>query len=85
MKTEDNTQFRASKTDKIFGLAKDKNGKVQIILAGFVVSSKKFDTFDQADKYIGTKPYEIILNSIYVMIKQHEKDNGESPRDAKSN
>lgn len=56
-----------SKHDQIFHLVKDKEGKINIIVGNYRVSQKKFDSFEQAEEYIGTKPYELIFTTCNVM------------------
>lgn len=76
-KTKTETLARFSKHDEIFHLVKDKNGKVNILVGNYKVSSKTFDTFEQADNYIGSKPYELIFTTCNVMtntIMQNEKE-----------
>lgn len=67
---------KVSKHDPIFHLVKDEQGKVNIIVGNYRVSQGKFDTFEQAENYIGTKPYELIFTTCNVMtntIIQNEK------------
>lgn len=76
-----NEQFRVSKNEKIFALVKDENGKIVVCAGGYAVSEKKFDTFEQADQYIATKPYEIIINLFYVLKKKDNEIKVENPQD----
>lgn len=70
------TQFQMSK-GKVFGLAKNKEGKVIILLADYRVSAKEFNNFEEANRYIGQKPWELILNSIYVIEQIAKKNENE--------
>lgn len=76
-----NEQFRVSKNEKIFALVKNENGKVVVCAGGYAVSERKFDTFEQADQYIATKPYEIIINLFYILNKQNNETNKQNPQD----
>ena len=76
-----NEQFKVSKNEKIFALVKDENGKIVVCAGGYAVSEKKFDTFEQADQYIATKPYEIIINLFYVLKKKDNEIKIENPQD----
>lgn len=60
-----------SKNDKMFYFVKDENGKIHICVGGYSVCEKTFDTFDQAEKYVGTKPWEILVNVCYLILKKH--------------
>lgn len=64
-------KIRVSKVEKMFTLAKDNEDNVRIVLGNKVVSNKKFKTFEDADKYIGHKPWELIVNCTLVVIEYH--------------
>ena len=73
-----------SKNDEMFYLVKDDNGKINICVAGYAVSKKKFDTFKQAEFYLASKPWEIIVNVQYVLtqkVKENENTK-ENPKNA---
>lgn len=72
-KQQDSTQVRKSKISDIFTLVKDADGKIFIAVGQFKVCNKSFDTFEQAERYIGTKPYEIIVNLIGLAIYEKEQ------------
>ena len=55
----------------MFMLAKQ-DDKVIIVMGNYKASEKEFDTFEQADEYIETKPYELILNMTLIH-KEYEK------------
>lgn len=76
-----NEQFRVSKNEKIFALVKDENGKIVVCAGGYAVSEKRFDTFEQADQYIATKPYEIIINLFYILNKKDHETTKQNPQD----
>lgn len=79
--TKGNEQFRVSKNEKIFALVKNQDGKIVICAGGYAVSEKKFETFEQADQYVATKPYEIIINLFYVLNKKRNETENENPQD----
>lgn len=54
-------KIKQSKTDEIFTLVKSKNG-VKIAIGNYQVSKNVFTSFEQAEKYIASKPYEILIN-----------------------
>lgn len=67
VKTEQ--MFQQSKVEKVFSLVKDENGKVRIVMGNMLASRKEFDTFKQADEFIGTKPYELIFNGVEILMR----------------
>ena len=69
VKTEQ--KIKKSKNTSMFMLAKE-GDKVIIVMGNYKASEKTFDTFEQADEYIATKPYELILNMCLIH-KQYEK------------
>lgn len=74
-----------SKVDSIFTLVKNKENKVVITCAGMAVSSKQFNEFKQADFYISTKPYELLINTAVVAVKlskniQENENKNENPQ-----
>lgn len=76
LNSNDDTKFCVSKIDKVFALVKDEKEKVHICMAGKAVSRKTFDTFEQADKYLATKPYEIFINIAFIIknLKENETE-----------
>lgn len=64
---------RQSKNDRIFTLVKDEQNKVHIVVGKDKVSNATFDSFEQADAYIGRKPYELIFNISYLICKHYEE------------
>lgn len=59
--SNDATAFKKSKVDELFNLVKQ-NGKVIICVGNNRVSRKQYETYEQADKYIASKPYELLIN-----------------------
>lgn len=78
-KQQDSTQVRKSKISEIFTLVKGEDGKIFIAVGQYKVSNKSFDTYDQAERYIGTKPYEIIVNLIGLAIYEKENEKATKP------
>lgn len=68
-----------SKNDKMFYFVKDKEGKIHICVGGYAVTEKTFDKFEQAEQYVGTKPWDIIVNVCYLILNKkaenHETKN----------
>lgn len=75
------TTYKASEIEPIFGLAKI-NDKVKITLGENLISNKEFDTFEDAEKYIESKPYELILNSAVVLLKFTQNNEKEQTKKA---
>lgn len=71
-----NENFRTSNVDEMFTLVKGNDNKVKIACGNYQVSKKTFDDFKQADAYLRTKPYEILVNVTCLFIdlaKKNEK------------
>lgn len=76
-KKKNETLAQFSKHDEIYHLVKDEQGKINILVGNYKVSRKTFDTFEQADEYIGSKPYELIFTTCNVLINtmlKYEKE-----------
>lgn len=71
---KNDNQFRKSKVCEYFAIVKDEKDKYNICAGQYKVSEKSFDTIDQAERYIGYKPYEIICNLIALFVKLHEDE-----------
>lgn len=59
----------------IFTIA-EKDGKFHILVQNYIVSEKTFDKLEKAEKYINSKPWELIINVTSLTLKlvqQHEK------------
>lgn len=83
-------QFKKCKNAEIFNLVRDENGKAVITVGQFVASAKKFDTFEQAEQYVNTKPWELIVNTsqivnYYEKTKKTAKNAKKSNADTKNN
>lgn len=76
MKQDQN--FKLSKHSEIFGIVK--NDKKFIIVVGkYKAVKREFDTAEQAEQYIGTKPYELIFNTFQIM-QDYAKETKKQPR-----
>lgn len=69
------TKFKQSKIEPLFNLVKDEQDKVNIVVGNYRVCRKTFDTFKQAEQYIGSKPYELIFNTTCLIIENNNKQN----------
>ena len=88
MKQQKNEMFQTSK-DKVFAFIKNEKGKIVICLGGYQASKKTFDTFKQAQEYVNTKPYELLINICGIILyKQNEnieKENAETTEGGEAN
>lgn len=76
--------FRTTK-DGIFALIRNKENKIVICLGGYLASKKTFDSFKQAELYIESKPYELLINICGIILyKQNENTKKETAESAKS-
>lgn len=71
---KDATMFKHSKTEEMFNLVKTENGII-ITCGNYKISRKTFKTWKEADEYIASKPYEIIINVSVLMSKLNEDEN----------
>lgn len=55
-------QFCKSKVEPLFSIVMLKN-KYRITIGNNLISSKEFNTIEETEKYIESKPYEILINS----------------------
>ncbi len=46
------------------------NEKVKITAGTNIVSAKEFDTFEQARKYIYSKPYELLITTTAILVQE---------------
>lgn len=81
--TNDATAFKHSKTDELFNLVKQ-NGKVIICVGNNKVSRKQFKTFNDAEKYIASKPYEILINVSILIQKLTANENQNTEKSAET-
>lgn len=59
-------EFKKSETDQIFGMVKIEE-KVRVTMGQNVISTKEFDTFEEAENYIASKPYELFFNGMFIL------------------
>ena len=70
--SSDSGQSYMSVDDTPFAIVK-KEDKFVIILAADIVSSRKFDTLEEAEAYIKEKPWELLwATTMWVMMNQEE-------------
>ena len=55
-------------------IVQDEDKKFVITMGKYIVSNKKFDNIKEAENYIATKPYEILVNQTQI-IMHYEKEN----------
>lgn len=84
-KKTDSTQFMTSKHEEMLKLVKTKENKVIITAGQYRVSKKEFDTFNEADQYVGTKPYELIFNVTTLLIHMNNETKKDNSKDTKDN
>lgn len=70
-KTESN--FQVSENGLFAFIKKDK--KINICLGGYKVCRKTFDTYKQAEEYLATKPWEIIINAAALFNHKQQEEN----------
>lgn len=80
-------QMQKSKHDDVFLLVKQ--GKKVIITVGeFKAHDREFDTIEQAEQFIASKPYKLIFNTFQILSHYAEKSKktaGEIAADTKNN
>ena len=90
VENEKTEQVVFNSCEPIFKLAK-LNGKFVIIMGNNRASEKEFETQEEANKYISSKPYELILNMYLIhkvyeeKFKEMEKSRKESKADTPKN
>lgn len=83
-KTNDATMFKHSKTEEMFNLVRTENGII-ITCGNYKISRKTFKTWKEADEYIASKPYEIIINVSVLMSKLNENEKEQNLGEGKEN
>lgn len=66
--------FKQSKHTKFLTIVEMPNKKFIIVFGKYKVSNKDFEKVEEAEKYIGTKPWDLIINIMNV-IAEYEKEN----------
>ena len=82
-----NQEIKQSKHTTLFSIVKQKEG-YKIVTGNFIASSRSFKTINDAENYIGTKPWELIYNTIAIFRayeKEMEKNNIQDSKDSKEN
>lgn len=79
-------EFKQSK-NKPFIIVKNKKEKFIICVGAAQVCEKQFDTVEQTERYIGTKPYELIFNTMFYILdlKKNEKEVKETAESSEKN
>lgn len=75
-KKETEQMFKQCECDELFSFAKTKEG-ILILVGKFRVSSKTFKSFEEAEAYVNSKPYELIIN-LSVLFNKFENENKET-------
>ena len=78
-----NQNIKQSKQCQAFTLVKDKDG-IKICVGNYLVSPEKFKTFNDAEQFIGTKPYDLIFASILTLIELKKNENNQTQENAQS-
>ena len=65
---KEQVMYRPSEKEPLFGLATI-NDKIRIVCGQNVVSTKEFAHVEEAEEYIASKPYELILNAAVLLFK----------------
>lgn len=74
--------YKQSETDKLFAFAKTEEGII-ILCGKYKVSVEVFKTYEEAETYLESKPYEILVNVACLMFKlQQENEKNEKPSNA---
>lgn len=68
-----NQNMVQSKHEKIFMLVKQSK-KVIVTVGEYKVVNREFDTFEQAEQYIASKPYKLIFNTFQILMNYAEKN-----------
>lgn len=73
IKSKEGQQYKQSESDELFAFAKTEKGII-ILIGKFKVSSKTFKNFEDAEEYLKSKPYEILINVTMLMLKLQENE-----------
>ena len=57
-----------------FSLCKDEDGEVRIVAGNVQVCAQTFKSFEDAETYLSTQPYEMFIN-LYSIFQYYEKEN----------
>lgn len=66
------TEVKKSQTDELFTIVKH-DKETQICVGNVVISAKKFKSIVEAEKYIASKPYELIINTACYCMQENLK------------
>lgn len=74
----DATAFQQCKSEPLFAFIRDqKTNKVQIVVGNYKVSRKEFDNFKDAEAYVWSKPYELLINTACLIMKLNNEQKKE--------
>lgn len=65
-------QIKESKHTNLFQIVKQKEG-YKIVTGNYIASARTFNTITEAENYIGSKPWELIYNTIAIF-RSYEKE-----------
>lgn len=68
--------------NEIFNAVQNEGNKWQITTGNYIISRMEFETYEEAEKYINKKPYDIIMNlcaliatNVYKLEKETNNNN----------
>lgn len=73
LKSKNGQMYKQSETDKLFAFAKTEQGII-ILVGKYKVSSETFKTYEEAEAYLQSKPYEILINVSMLMLKLNQNE-----------
>lgn len=80
--SNDATMYKQSEVEPLFAMVKTEEGII-LCCGKFRVSTQKFKTYEEAEAYIATKPYELLINTAVLFIKLNldNETKNENPQD----
>ena len=84
--TKDATTYKVSERESMFAMVKTEQGII-ICCGKYKVSNKSFKTWEEAEEYIASKPYEIIINVsvLFSKLNNDEKEQKQNLDEGKEN
>ncbi len=83
LKSKGGQMYKQSESDELFAFAKTEEGVI-ILIGKYKVSSKTFNNFKDAEEYLKSKPYEILINVTMLMTKLQENEKESERNNLKS-
>lgn len=75
-KKKENAFYQKCESEPIFAMVKDqKTEKISIVVGNYKVSTKEFNTFKEAETYIASKPYELLINTSVLFLNFSKDEN----------